>query len=837
MFSAARPGTGAAGKEAGEQVKVVDVLDNAAEALDRLAEQPELELDGRLTLADTYSSLNLFPKAIEQYNRALVLARKTAGEESEQALRVMADVAEVMAKADVGGAAPMARQAAETAARKLGPRHAVTLDAQNSLGLALLRAGNSEEAERLYRTLVRDVRELGPAPSPKGSSRFFNNLAIAVSAQGRVTEAEELQREGLKLAQKEATPAADRRVVLSQNLAGSLTKQNKLADAEAALRDALDHSSQTVGPAHPQTISVRSALAALLEQRGNFEAALALRREQAALFRGAKDDGISLDLRFAIAELLLRTGRESEAAESWASVLADERAAAAKYPAYEEVSRAWWARANVLQGLRVDRPWSGPALRGFAASAAYFGLLRHAWGEPPLDQVDWPGMRFRLERWPPESGRVAAEGGLSELWAAPDPPPGIYLLSLSMPRRQTAPVRSAAWVYVTPWKLSLFRTDDTAGSWGDDRWDRLFAGEAAERRTESALAYNHLSLLGRGFGPLGQSDGYALSATTTARPPAGKFHLTVTTPGGARAYLDGQKVLDCWGKTSGSVELTAFENDPGNELKVIAPAPEQQVLVTLRPLSPEADRMVRAATGTDEIEADADRLAEQLSKDPNKPQVLQDRGYALARAGRFREASADLARAIELRPAEHWAWYYDACVLAQLGDREAYRKRCAAMLERFRDASQPEILERTGKACLLLPGAADAATCSELVGRAVDAGGPYLPFFQLAKGVAEYRRGRHADALQWLDQSRDGLAQTAPTVQATRTYFRAMALAGLGRTDESREALAEADRLVEHVGFTPGIDDFGFSGVENFLICSVARRESSALVGGRATTP
>jgi len=537
-----------------------------------------------------------------------------------------------------------------------------------------------------------------------------------------------------------------------------------------------------------------------------------------------------------IAELLLRTGREAEAADAFASTMADERAASSKFPAYEDITRGWWARANLLLGLRIDRTWAGPALQGFATSAAWSTLRRHAWGDLSLGQADWPAARFRLEPWPPGNGRAAAEGALGDLRATPDPPPGVYLLSLSIPRKQNAPMRAATWVYVTPWKLSLFLTDDTASSWDDARWQKLFAGEPAERRNESALAFTYLSLLGRGYGPLGLADGYALSATTTARLPAGKYSFRVVTPGGARAFIDGQQVLNCWGQTSGTAEMTAPENDPGNELKIIAPAPERQFVVTLQPLAPEADRMVRAASGTDEVEADVDRLAEQSSKDPGNAQLVQDRGYALARAGRFREATSDLARAIEMRPAEHWAWYFDACVLAQFGDEAAYRKRCAGMLQRFRDAQQPEILERTGKACLLMPGAADPAACSELVGRAVDAGGTYLPFFQMAKGMAEYRRGRHADALEWFDKARQGLASTASTVRATDDYFRAMALFRLDRREEARQALAEAEGAVTDLGFTPGIDDFGFSGLENFLICSVARREAKTTVTGGQPT-
>jgi hypothetical protein len=58
-----------------------------------------------------------------------------------------------------------------------------------------------------------------------------------------------------------------------------------------------------------------------------------------------------------------------------------------------------------------------------------------------------------------------------------------------------------------------------------------------------------------------------------------------------------------------------------------------------------------------------------------------------------------------------------------------------------------------------------------------------------------------------------------------------MALLRLGRHDESRQALADADQVLGGQEFTPGADDFGSTGLENFLICSVARREAKTLLG------
>ena len=62
-------------------------------------------------------------------------------------------------------------------------------------------------------------------------------------------------------------------------------------------------------------------------------------------------------------------------------------------------------------------------------------------------------------------------------------------------------------------------------------------------------------------------------------------------------------------------------------------------------------------------------------------------------------------------------------------------------IERFHSVTDPNIAERTGRACLLMPTSAEEQRIAEaLIGRALKAG-PDEPYYQFMQGLAEYRQG------------------------------------------------------------------------------------------------
>ena len=134
-------------------------------------------------------------------------------------------------------------------------------------------------------------------------------------------------------------------------------------------------------------------------------------------------------------------------------------------------------------------------------------------------------------------------------------------------------------------------------------------------------------------------------------------------------------------------------------------------------------------------------------------QILTDRANLRARSGRWEEAAADLARAIENDPTDEMLWLCLAGIQVQTGQLDAYRELCRKSLERFGRTTDPYTGDRIAKGCLILPGSgANLATITTMADAAVTEGQHTgdLPWFQFCKGLAEYRQGRFASAADWM---------------------------------------------------------------------------------------
>jgi tetratricopeptide (TPR) repeat protein len=152
---------------------------------------------------------------------------------------------------------------------------------------------------------------------------------------------------------------------------------------------------------------------------------------------------------------------------------------------------------------------------------------------------------------------------------------------------------------------------------------------------------------------------------------------------------------------------------------------------------------------------DAERLYNEYLAQPAfaaNHQLLQGRGEFFARFTRWKEAAADLNRAIEALPDDHTTWHSLAPVLVQQGDQEAYREHCRKALERFGNTTDPGTAERMSKDSLILSSSgADLDLVGKLTDVAVSADpkDPTLPWFHASKAIAEYRRGNFAPAVDW----------------------------------------------------------------------------------------
>ena len=146
-------------------------------------------------------------------------------------------------------------------------------------------------------------------------------------------------------------------------------------------------------------------------------------------------------------------------------------------------------------------------------------------------------------------------------------------------------------------------------------------------------------------------------------------------------------------------------------------------------------------------------------------------------------------------PPAHDAWYGYAELCLYLGNGEAYRLARERLLKRFGETAKDWITaERTSQACLLLPASGnELRRAAELADRAVAAAAestePGNPYVRFVKGLAEYRRGRHAEAVPWLQDA----ATDLPNRPGPRLVL-AMAQFQSGSAEEARQSLAVAVR-------------------------------------------
>jgi tetratricopeptide (TPR) repeat protein len=209
------------------QVKVADLLDRAAETLDKEFNGTAATKGALLdALGETYRGLGLYDTAVATHTKARAV-----------------------------------REAA------LGPDHPDTLASRNNLAEASRAAGRTAEAIRLHEgTLKLMESALGPDHPNTLTSR--NNLANAYRAAGRTTEAIALQEGTLKLREARLGPDHPDTLASRSNLAVAYWKAGRLDRSVPLFEETNRRLRGKLGPDHPDTLVVLANLGVNLRDAG-----------------------------------------------------------------------------------------------------------------------------------------------------------------------------------------------------------------------------------------------------------------------------------------------------------------------------------------------------------------------------------------------------------------------------------------------------------------------------------------------------------------------------------------------------------------------------------------
>lgn len=198
-----------------------------------------------------------------------------------------------------------------------------------------------------------------------------------------------------------------------------------------------------------------------------------------------------------------------------------------------------------------------------------------------------------------------------------------------------------------------------------------------------------------------------------------------------------------------------------------------------------------------------EELGNLIEQKPQRAELYVGRAGVLVHVGRMEEAARDMAKAIELEPGAHQGWYALATLLASTGEPAAYMEKRSQALARFTNPSGPPAAQQVALLALMMPAyGPDLGAASALADRAasVDSTDAGLPERQLTEGLAKYRRGEFAAALDWTakvlataaNPAQPGWAhERARNRIAAACFVQAMACQGMHEPVKARAAFSQ----------------------------------------------
>jgi WD40 repeat protein len=215
---------------------------------------------------------------------------------------------------------------------------------------------------------------------------------------------------------------------------------------------------------------------------------------------------------------------------------------------------------------------------------------------------------------------------------------------------------------------------------------------------------------------------------------------------------------------------------------------------------------------------------------PGEPELHVRRGDAAAARARWQQAVDDYARGIELGAVRPWPWLQQTWLRLMLGDRDGYRRACAALLKRFGQTEETKLAGEIARLCALAPAAAAELEQPIRLAEKAVAAEPGTAGYRRLLAALYYRAGRFAAALQCFEEAaRVDKGQGTPE----DWLMLAMTHRALGQDGQARAWLGKAVKGVEAtLGELLRRTDHTLAAVARASQMQLLRREAELLFAG-----
>ena len=778
--------------------------------------------------------------------QSLAIRRKCLGNESIEVVESLSGLSNILlafGRAQEGETA--AREALSILARLPGDaRFARDADLGHiSLGWLLYGQGKLEEAElALRQELEQDKSRMGPEHPEV--ARDLYRLGTLLVARSKLEEAENTARQAVALSRKALGDRHFYTFFSLQVLRDALVRSGRLPEAEALCREQLDLCRQKILPG--STPSVVQALAGILRQEGKTAEIPGLFREAVEISRKHLFSAGLARALGNLAEFLREQAKYAEAEPHYREALQIYR---------REATNEFGGKRWVASGLGIVLQKQGKFAEAEAAHREAIAAGRQS-SNP--EEVLWALIAFgdslREQREYSKAEPVYREGlelcrstATNTVSAQRPLARGLALAlknqdkmadakAVCRKRLEIAKNSCTAQEFAADvmWTAAFFReAGDLAGAEAIYREGGDKSREAIEAARRS-LAPGELARQLAWFGDLLREQNELNEAELVYREGCDLARSAGQADPEARQWLASGLgvVLRSQGKLPQAE--AAYREAVTNCMQIWAGTPERWQWVA----SDLLDVLSRQGK-TAEAEAVAAELRRVSKSEVDKVALLRVSTDLAARNGQWKEAADLLKKMVEFQPEDSFLHMQLAVVLLQSGDKEGYERQCRNMVARFNATKEATDVERTAKACLLVPRTgSELETASELARRgvALGTGSMWISLMHFCDGLAQYRRGEYAVSGESM---RKVMTQRLPEVNFLFELERDMAawsLLGMAEyqlkhEDAARSALAKAREIAETKVPPPGSEKLGRDWVD-CLIGHIFLREAKSLIEG-----